>query len=129
MNRFAAVAMVLSVSGCSSSKAECDCASPRFDVNVPEARSLDVASVALSGPACASVTPSCDRYGVAGGCVDYGFGAVAVGDCHVDVAFQTGEVFSADVNVTQATGCCAGFYPDPLSAGQVDVPAAADAGA
>jgi hypothetical protein len=129
MNRLAVVAMVLSAGGCSTSNPECDCASPRLDVNVPEARSLDVSSVALSGPACAGVTPSCDHYGVAGGCVDYGFGAVAAGDCHVDVSFQSGEVFSADVAVTRSTGCCAGFYPDPVSAGQIDVPAAGDAGA
>jgi hypothetical protein len=129
MTRAAILAgLALSASGCTSSNTECDCSPARLHVNVPEERALDVSGVSLSGPACAGVTPGCDGLGVAGGCVEYGFQAAATGDCHVDVDFASGEVFSADVNITQVTGCCAGLYADPASAGEIDVPGAADAG-
>jgi hypothetical protein len=123
--------VVLAVSllavGCTSSNAECDCVPARMNVNIPDGLALEVTSVALSGPACTGVAPSCDRYGVAGGCVEFGFDAVAAGNCHLDVDFQSGEVFSDDVTVSQATGCCAGFYADPVSAGEIDVPGPDDA--
>ena len=70
---------------------------------------------------CADSKLTCSQQGSAGGCTLWQFGLGKAGpDCHVEVAFANGHVFVADFAVTQATGCCAGFYASPLSAGDIE---------
>jgi hypothetical protein len=116
---------------CQSSEVECTCADPSLHVRVPAARAASVVDVLPSGPACAGAAVGCvARDSVAGACVDFAFRAVAAGACHVDVDFAAGAPrFSADVQMAAGDECCGGFYAQPLSGGDIDVPAeTADAG-
>lgn len=115
---------------CAASKTECTCDSPALTVRIPAERAASLVDVALSGPACAGVTVTCDEQS-AGGCVVFSFTGRAAGACHVDIDFSAGPPrFSADLRLV-AVSCCAGFFADPRSAGDIDVPGAsavADAG-
>lgn len=119
----AVVALAL-IGGCSSSKAECSCAPTGIELRVPEARAADVLDVTLSGAACANVHATCTSFADGGtGCTRYRISPNAVGYCDIDVDFRTGAPrFSATVKVAQVSSCCSGLYPDPISAGQVEVP-------
>jgi hypothetical protein len=116
----------LAASACSTSNTACDCVDPSLHVTVPAESAGSVTSVTASGPACAGATAACAQ-SVPGGCAGWRLGATASGDCHIVVAFATGEAFTADVTIQQASGCCTGFYPVPASAGEIDVPAPAAA--
>jgi hypothetical protein len=113
---------------CSSSRAECACDDPAIEVRVPEDRAAAFEDISLSGSACVGVTAACAETSTAG-CLRYRFDAHAAGSCHIDVDFSAGPPrFSADVAVLSG-GCCTGFYANPRSAGQIDVPgASSDAG-
>jgi hypothetical protein len=108
------------------SKVECTCASPALVVNVPPERASAVIDVVPSGPACDAVMAGCVMAAPNGGagCVQYAIVASAAGNCHIDVDFSSGPPrFSADVRVAAVT-CCSGFYAQPTSAGEIDVPSA-----
>jgi hypothetical protein len=85
----------------------------------------------LSGSACATAKQSCAQQAPLGACASIAIVPQAAGNCHVDVYFATGTVFSADLSIVQTSGCCSGYYADPPAAGRIDVPAppAADGGA
>jgi hypothetical protein len=107
------------------SKVECSCADPALVVNVPPERASAVIDVVPSGPACAGVTPTCAAMAPNGvGCVRYAIVATTAGNCHIDVDFSSGPSrFSADLRVA-AVACCPGFYAQPTSAGEIEVPSA-----
>jgi len=114
---------------CSSSRAECLCADPALEVRLPADRAAAFQDIALSGAACAGVMPACAERSSSGACARFRFAAFAAGSCHVDIDFSSGPPrFSADVTVVPG-GCCAGFYAQPATAGDLDVPSASmDAG-
>jgi hypothetical protein len=117
-----AVACVLAalVVACStSSTTQCDCADPGITITIPEDVATSSSAPQLSGPACAGVTATCTN--TTGGCSAYRFTAKATGTCHVEVAVAN-TTFTADVTIIENTGCCAGFYPSPISSGTIDVP-------
>jgi hypothetical protein len=97
----------------------CDCVDPALTVAIPADIASSVTGVELSGNACAGVTPECAQQ--AEGCSLYRFDAIAAGNCHVEVDSASG-VFTADVTITQMTGCCAGLYATPESAASILVP-------
>jgi hypothetical protein len=109
------------LAACGSSSTECECADDAIEVSIPAEAQGDVDDVALSGNACTGVTATCENPG-AGGCAVYRVAGIAAGDCHVDVDFKSGTRFSADVTLV-ADSCCAGFYANPASADEIDVPA------
>jgi hypothetical protein len=117
----AVVGALLAAPGCSSAGATCDCADPQITINVPAdiASSITVASIQLSGPACTNLTPTCTNQ--TNGCTAYGFTPNGAGACAI-VVDGNGTSFTDTVNVVSQTGCCAGYYPSPASAAQVDVP-------
>lgn len=118
--------------GCSGdSKTECSCLDPSIHVHVPADRAAAVVDVLPGGSACAGASATCAAGLAGGGCVDYSFRARSAGKCHVDVDFSSGPArFSADLDIV-ADACCGGFYANPISAGDVEVPEpiTADAGA
>jgi hypothetical protein len=128
MNGVTVLALSLGVTaGCSPSSVQCDCADPAIRVRVPPERASLVSSLALSGTACAGASATCETQG-ASGCTTYAFRATAQGKCEVDVYFSAGPpTFHAEVTVLPG-GCCGGFYADPPSAADIDVPSASDAG-
>ncbi len=109
------------VAGCSTASNQCDCTDPSVHLAIPPESAAAVVGVRLSGPACAAVAPpSCAQTGPEGGCASFRFAATAAGNCHIEVDFANG-VFAHDVSIRESSGCCAGFYPDPASAGEVAV--------
>jgi hypothetical protein len=100
---------------------------PAIRVRVKAERAAQVSSVALSGAACAGANAACEAQG-ASGCTTYAFRATAQGKCVVDVYSSAGPpTFHAELSAL-AGGCCGGFYADPASAADIDVPSASDAG-
>jgi hypothetical protein len=112
---------------CAQSKTECDCIAPGARVHVAPESAAAVTAVKLTGAACDGVTPACTQ-AAATGCETYAITPAAPGGCTVDVVFVDGT-FTANLTFAQTTGCCAGIYPSPTSAGDIDaVRAPADAG-
>ncbi len=114
------------LSACSSPAPQCDCAEPNVRIAVPADLAAAAHAPTPSG-ACAGGAVSCTQQGTAG-CLAYTVTPRTAGTCHIDVDFDTGRRFSADVKIISATGCCAGLYPDPPSAGDIAIPAGPDAG-
>ena len=114
------------ITACGASHVECECADPTLRVAVPRDVAASAMGLVLSG-ACAGEKVSCMQ-SAGSGCVEYDFVAHKAGACHIDLDFATGRRFSADVKITQSAGCCAGFFPEPVSAGNIQVPEM-DAGA
>ncbi len=86
-----------------------------------------VTEVRLSGPACAGLTAKCLQP-AAVGCQTYALDPIAPGACKVDVIFFD-ATFTANVTFSQTTGCCAGIYPSPAGAGEIEATrVAGDAG-
>jgi hypothetical protein len=118
----AAALVAAALVACSSVKnSECDCLSPTLQVSVPPESAGAVAEMRVSGPACAGATVTCAQDGI-GGCASWRFAATAAGNCHIDVLFNVGTTFAQDVAIVETKGCCAGLYPDPESAGTINVP-------
>jgi hypothetical protein len=117
-----------SLHACGTSRTECDCAEAAARVRVPAESAAAVAQVSLAGEACAGVQPTCEQQTTVG-CAAYRFQASAAGSCVVSVTFADRGMFTATVKFSSTT-CCAGFYPDPPSAGDIDViPPEGDGGA
>ena len=108
--------------GCHDDATECSCDPQGFTVTVEPGGPEESVMVVPSGPACADAGVTCDTPAASGGCATYRVLPTAEGDCHIDVYFSLGMDDSDDVNIVQETGCCAGLYPDPPSAGQVELP-------
>jgi hypothetical protein len=106
---------------CHDDATECDCLAPGFTITVEPGGPEEAVMVIPSGPACADAGVTCETP-TSLGCTAYRVVPTAEGDCHVDVYFSGGTDDSDDVNIVEETGCCSGFYPDPPSAGQVDLP-------
>jgi hypothetical protein len=108
---------------CEDSAVECICNDPSLRIHVPAARAGAVTTIALGGPACAGVHVSCTSDSSSGGDTVCSFRASAAGRCHVDVDFSAGAPrFSADAQIVAGDACCGGFYADPISAGDIEVP-------
>ncbi|MGH7283616.1 MAG: hypothetical protein ACRELY_18985 [Polyangiaceae bacterium] len=89
-------------------------------IHVPSDQALSAQTPVLS-MTCADGQLTCTEQAPAGGCTLWELGLDKIGpDCHVEVAFANGHVFVADFAVTQSTGCCAGYYASPLSAGDIE---------
>jgi hypothetical protein len=104
----------------SATQPECDCIDPSLKVSVAPESAAAVADVRVSGDACSGVAVTCAQQGI-GGCASWRFAANAAGTCHIDVLFVAGTTYARDVSIVQSTGCCSGFFPSPVSAGEVDV--------
>jgi hypothetical protein len=116
------VTMSISAIACTSPTTQCDCADNTVQIHIPADLAAAASAPALS-QTCASATTSCVQQAAAGGCETYAFTpGVAGDDCHIDVDFSNGHVFSADLKIVQETGCCAGFFVEPISAADVEVP-------
>lgn len=114
------VAVAALGAACSSKSTECDCIDPSLRVSVPAEAAAEVIDVRVSGAACTGVAVTCAQQGV-GGCASWRFAANATGTCHVEVSFAAGTSYTRDVTIAPPNGCCTGFYPDPESAGEIDV--------
>jgi hypothetical protein len=113
---------------CAQSKTECDCLAPGARVHVPAESAGAVTEVKLTGTACDGVAAACTQP-AATGCATYAISAKAPGGCTVEVVFVD-ATFTANLTFEETSGCCAGLYPSPPSAGDVDaVRAPVDAGA
>ncbi|HEX7666165.1 MAG TPA: hypothetical protein VF407_16675 [Polyangiaceae bacterium] len=100
----------------------CDCAESTISIHVPADRAAAASKPVLSG-ACANDTLACNQQATAGGCTLWQFTPTQAGaDCAIDVDFATGTTFHADLQIVQESGCCAGFYAQPTSAADVEVP-------
>ena len=109
----------LTASACTGPTA-CDCVDPTLHVRVPP----DLAGAAMGvilGGACADQRVSCTMAS-GSGCAEYAFSASMPGTCHLDMDFLTGRRFSADIKIVHTAGCCSGFFAEPPSAGDVQVP-------
>jgi hypothetical protein len=115
------IAGLLGAAACSSGQTVCDCVPPGLDVSVPPESALAAGAVVPSGPACAGASVACAKQAT-GGCATFHVTPSAAGNCHIDVYFPDGTHDAQDVSVVQKSGCCAGLYPDPPSAGQVAFP-------
>lgn len=114
------------LAACGTSSAVCDCEDPALHVAVPQDLAASAKTPTLTG-ACAGENVSCSQF-AGGGCAEYTFVAHKAGACHLDLDFATGQRFSADVKIAESAGCCAGFFAEPPSAGDIQVPEM-DAGA
>lgn len=110
---------------CTTAGTACDCASPLVTVNIPADIASSVTNVALSGAACAGITPHCANQ--TNGCTAFDFTPTAAGDCDIEVDKASGT-FTTTVKIVAETGCCPGFYPESAAAGSVDVPEPGDGG-
>lgn len=116
------IATLISAIACSTPATQCDCADNAVQIHVP-ADLAAAASPPVLSQTCAGATTTCVQQAAAGGCETYAFTpSVAGPDCHIDIDFSSGHVFSADLKIVQETGCCAGFYVEPISAADVEVP-------
>jgi hypothetical protein len=91
-------------------------------LNVPPESAAAITTVMTSGAACTSAKQSCEKQAPTGGCSTLLIVPQQPGTCHVEVDFADGTVFVADVPIVEMSGCCAGLYAHPPSAGQIDVP-------
>jgi hypothetical protein len=113
-------AAALSASACGPTSAvECDCAIPGARLHVQPEIAGAVRTVRLGGPACANLTATCTQ-AAAMGCATWSLTPSTAGSCTIDVIFAD-ATFSTTLSFAQATGCCAGVYPVPVSAGEIDV--------
>jgi hypothetical protein len=114
--------MSTSAIACTSAPTECDCADNTVQIHIP-ADLAAAASAPVLSHTCAAATVACTQQASAGGCETFAFTPTVAGpDCHIDIDFSDGHVFSTDLAIVQETGCCAGFYVSPLSAADVEVP-------
>lgn len=95
--------------------------SNEIELHIPADIAAAAEAPTLTG-SCASNKVTCTQQAAGGGCTLYTFSPNAAGTCTITVDFTTGRVFTADVKVSQTTGCCAGFYAQPASAADVEVP-------
>jgi hypothetical protein len=123
----AAVSVVALTPGCHPDTTECECALQGFTVSISPP-TMQSSQLTPSGPACATATVSCTSPLPAGACATYRVVPDAPGTCHVDLFFSGGTDAEQDVNIVQASGCCAGLYADPPSAGAVEFPSPGVAG-
>ena len=113
------VPLAIALVACSGpATTECDCVPPGARVHVAPESAGAVQEVRLSGPACSGATATCTQPGAVG-CATYAFTPSAPGACEVDVVFSD-STFTANVTFAQASGCCAGIYPVPASAGDIE---------
>jgi hypothetical protein len=118
---FAALAALALVVACSSvPNGQCDCIDPSLRVSVPIESAAAVSEVRLSGSGCTGAQIVCAQEGT-GGCATWRFAANGAGTCHIEVLFKVGTTYTRDVTIAQTTGCCAGLYPTPENAGEIDV--------
>jgi hypothetical protein len=114
--------MSISAIACTSTPTECDCADNTVQIHIP----VDLAAAAIApvlSQTCANATTTCTQQATTGGCETFAFTPTVAGpDCHIEIDLSNGHVFTTDLKIVQETGCCAGFYVDPLSAGDVEVP-------
>jgi hypothetical protein len=115
--------MSISAIACSSApSSECDCVDNTVQIHIPADLAAAAEAPVLS-MTCAAETLTCTQEASAGGCETYAFTPTVAGpDCHIEIDFTTGHVFTADLQIVQETGCCAGFFVDPISAADVEVP-------
>jgi hypothetical protein len=122
-----ALTIAIAPAACAQSKTECDCLAPGARVHVHAESAGAVTEVKLTGTACDGVAAACVQP-AATGCATYAITAKAPGGCTVEVVFVD-STFTADVTFEETSGCCAGLYPSPPSAGDIDaVRAPVDAG-
>jgi hypothetical protein len=124
--RLSSLLLGFAVAGCDSGATEYMCSSEGLTVNIPEALSGDVLSIAPSGLACtgAVVAPT-PTLSVA--VTQYHVTLTQTGPCHLDIDFTDGTTFSDDLVVIQTTGC--GLGTEPPGAADIDVPPPLDAAA
>lgn len=103
-----------------ASDVACDCLAPGIDVNIPTSLAPDVTSITASDRACNGLTPTCTKSDGSGRCTNYHLAPTTYGNCHIVVTLAS-RTFTSDVRVVQKSGCCAGYYADPLAAGTVEV--------
>ncbi len=108
------------LAACGTSSAVCECEDPTLHVAIPQDLASSATIPVLSG-ACAGESVSCSKL-AGGGCAEYAFVSHKAGACHLDLDFATGRRFSADVKIAESAGCCAGFFAEPPSAGDIQVP-------
>jgi len=131
MNRaFSLVVAAMAIAACSNAgpREKCDCATPRVELTIAGDLAVSAQSPVLTGPGCASSTADCEQPLGAGGCARYAFTPAAAGACHVQISFADGT-FDRDLTFVSNGGCCPGAYPDPASAGQIEVDRVTDGGA
>jgi hypothetical protein len=119
----AILTMSISAIACTSAPQECDCTDDStVQIHIP-ADLAAAASVPILSSTCAGITPTCTQQASAGGCETFAFTLTTAGpDCHIEIDFADGHVFTDDFAIDQATGCCAGFHTDQASAADVEVP-------
>ncbi|MEO8875662.1 MAG: hypothetical protein ABI461_08755 [Polyangiaceae bacterium] len=116
------LSMVIAVVACSSAPTEqCDCTDPNIRIHVPP----DLAAAAMTpilAKTCAGAALTCTQQGATGGCETFEFAPAASGECDISVNFSNGKVFYATLDISESTGCCAGFHTQPFSAADVQIP-------
>lgn len=107
---------------CSACSGEpvCECATPGLTIAIPANLAPTVTSVTLSDRACVGLVPQCTAKDPSGNCTSYHVAPTTYGNCHVEVALQN-RSYTSDVRIVQRTGCCTGYFADPLAAGTVEV--------
>lgn len=103
---------------CTTQNTQCECIQPGARIHVAQESAAAVTQVRLSGAACNGLTATCVQT-AAVGCATYSFSPTTPGACTVDVIFADGA-FTANITFTQTSGCCAGIYPSPASAGDIE---------
>jgi hypothetical protein len=110
---------------CKDDTVECACNPEGFTVTLSSdgaGGAGETSQLVASGPACMQASVECTSPLPAGACASYRVVPTAPGTCHVDLFFSGGTDDEQDVDIVQESGCCAGFYADPPSAGQVEFP-------
>ncbi len=119
-----ALSTILTTAACSSvGETSCECVDPTISIHIPGDRAAAASKPALSG-ACAGAALVCNQQATGGGCTLWQFAPSKAGpSCAIDIDFATGTTFHTDIQIVQETGCCSGFYAQPISAADVEVPA------
>ena len=104
-------------SGCTV--AQCDCAAPNISLHVPSTLVQPSNTLVASGAGCRNATVTCTQNS-GNGCLTFSVVPTATGNCHIDLTLPT-HTFTTDIMIKRATGCCAGLFPDPIGAGEVQV--------
>ncbi|MEO8798728.1 MAG: hypothetical protein ABI551_12650, partial [Polyangiaceae bacterium] len=90
---------------------------------IPADRAAAASKPVLSG-VCAGADLVCNQQATSGGCTLWQLSPSKAGpSCAIDIDFATGTTFHTEIQIVEETGCCSGFYAQPISAADVEVPA------
>ncbi|CAN5350418.1 hypothetical protein BH09MYX1_BH09MYX1_37960 [soil metagenome] len=98
----------------------CECATPGIKITIPENLADAVTTITVSDRACNGLSPVCQQRDAQSNCLSYHLAPTTYGNCHIDVTLQN-RTYTSDVRVMQRSGCCSGFFADPLAAGTVEI--------